>query len=61
MLSHKRKSCADLRWPENVVPLLKGKRIVYEADNYRDKVFIDGQELNDYLRENEDKHKYCNG
>ena len=46
-----------MRWCENFVPLLEGKKVVYEADNFRDKVFIDGQELHDFLREHEDKHE----
>ena len=49
-------SCGDMRWSENFVHLLKEKNVVYEADNFKDKVTIDGQDLNDYLQENEDMH-----
>ena len=32
------------------------KYILYECENFRDRVTIDGQDLYDYLSENEDKH-----
>ena len=47
-----------MRWPENFVSLIQGKKISYETENFRDKVRIDDQDLYDFLRENVDKHEF---
>ena len=44
-------SCADMRWSENFVSLMQGKKIEYVVDNYQDIVYVDGQELHEYLQE----------
>ena len=47
-----------MRWPENFVSLLKGKKVSYEVKNFRDIVRIDGQDLQKFLRDNVDKHEF---
>ena len=47
-----------MRWPETFVSLIKGKKIRYEVENFRDVVKVDGQDLYEFLKDNVDKHEF---
>ena len=47
-----------MRWPENFTALLKDRKIVYELKDLKEVVTVDGKALDEYLRENEDKHDF---
>ena len=51
-------SCGDMRWPENFTALLKDQTVTYEEIDFKEEVKVNGMLLEDYLRENENKHAF---